>query len=186
MSETDTGPSSHEPTSYDSDPPQLPPRSSSWSSSRSLTHKTKHKPRQTEKCTSPIQNKSQNGGLSPSLRPLKKRQPSDPLNVPSDSGERTSSLPNVPGVEATCTPESECTSPELFPGRNETDESKHYPPKHEHELRVDPSLQFLQEQIQSLQKQMSSVMEKQKDDQSSTATKNNQEPTDSTPGKRQG
>lgn len=151
--------------------PQCPPRSSSWSRSRSLTHKALPKQLQSEEYTLPV-------SLS------KEEQCVVTLGAHSQVASYISPPASTSHMEEVCTAyrtESDCISLKLFPGGHETNKSKSLIPKQQ--LGVDPPLQQMQEQIKSLQKQVSSLMVRTKDDLSSTEKV--QEPTDPTPGKRQ-
>ena len=182
---TDADSPSHESNGYVSDCPQPPPRTSSWSRSRSLTHKAMPKQLTTEDYTPPVQSRSPIEGYDNNVSPLtpsKEKQTMVPLRAPPPVGVYTPPLPNTSKEEheyTTCTtdqPESDCTSPEPFPETSKSHLSKR-------ELLVDPQLQQMQEQIQSLQKQVFSLMVRKRDDFSRIATENVHQQTNPTPGK---
>jgi len=199
VGETDTDSPSYESNGYDSDHPHPLPRT--WSRSRSLIHNTTRKQLQAEDYTLPVQIKSLTEGyddIIPPSRQPKEKEPMVTLQAPSQVAGYTSTLPNTARVEdeyATCTTnqaESDYTTPESFRERQETNKRKNHLPKQE--LKVNPPLQeqvqslqkkeqIQSEQIQSLQKQVLSLMMKNKDGLIRTAAEKVQQTTDPTPGK---
>ena len=199
VGETDTDSPSYESNGYDSDHPHPLPRT--WSRSRSLTHNTTRKQLQAEDYTLPVQIKLLTEGyddIIPPSRQPKEKEPMVPLQAPSQVAGYTSTLPNTARVEdeyATCTTnqaESDYTTPESFRERQVTNKRKNHLPKQE--LKVNPPLQeqvqslqkkeqIQSEQIQSLQKQVFSLMMRNKDDLIRTAAEKVQQTTDPTPGK---
>ena len=139
-----------------------------------------------------MQNESPTESYEDVFSPLSKDKPPPvPLRTHSTVGGYTIPQPITPRVEdeyTTCTSypeESGCQSPKSFSGQHETVQDKTHPPNQE--LSINPPLQQMQEQIQSLQKQVLSLMRK-KDDFSRmlTATEKVQEQIDPIAGKRQG